>query len=173
MISVFTFVEVFKQLYPKELFLTIKRSMYKLNFKIMKLLNLLFILLSVVFLSSCNKEEDPTLVAYVNYVPQTTTGDVDGDFGGDGGSTSKSYTWQNSLQKADYNMDITASQGGKMQTIIKDAEGKVVLDHTLQGGATTDSKSGVTSSGAAGAWTVTITLTNFNGSGSFSMSQGN
>jgi hypothetical protein len=128
---------------------------------------------AVTFLSSCSKDEAPALVANVNYVPVTATGDVDGDFGGNGGSTSKSYTWQNSLPTADYNMDITATKGGKMQTIIKDAAGKTVLDHTIEAGVTPDSKSGVTSSVTAGAWTVTITLTNFNGSGSFSMSQGN
>lgn len=139
----------------------------------MKLSNLFMIIMiaAVSFLSGC-KDEAPALVANVNYVPVTSTGDVGGDIGGNGGSTSKSYSWQNSLSTADYNMDITAVKGGKMQTIIKDAAGNIVLDHTLESGVTPDSKSGVTATGTAGAWTVTIILTSFNGSGSFSMSQG-
>lgn len=128
---------------------------------------------AVAFLSSC-KDDAPAPVAIVNYKPSTTSvGDVDGDVGGTGGSTSKSYTWQNSRSTAEYSMDITSTKGGKMQMVIKDAIGNTVLNHILEAGVTPDSKSGVTASGTAGTWTVTVTLTNFNGDGSFSLSQGN
>lgn len=100
-------------------------------------------------------------------------GDVDGDFTGDGGTTSREFTWQNALSTADYNADITASTDGVFQMVVKDSEGAIVLDRTLSGAVEPDSFSGVTSSGISGTWSVTITLTTFNGNGSFSLSEGN
>lgn len=142
----------------------------------MKLSNLFMIMLvaCVAFFSSCEEDAPaPAPVATVTYKPSTiSAGDVDGDVVGTGGSTSKSYTWQNASDKAEYNMDITATKGGSFQLIIKDANGQLVLDKTLDAGSLEDSKSGSTSTGAPGAWSVTVILTNFNGDGSFSLSQG-
>ncbi|WP_162055824.1 hypothetical protein [Pontibacter pamirensis] len=138
----------------------------------MKQANILMVLLlaAVGLFSSCEKEEGPTASATFTTI---TSGDIDGDVTGNGGSFTKTYTWQNSMPTADYNMDITASRGGSFQLVIKDAEGKNVLDKKLTAGDGEDSKSGVTSSsGLPGAWTVTIVLTDFNGDGSFSLSKG-
>lgn len=139
----------------------------------MKLANIFMIMMiaAVAFLSSC-EDDAPAPAASVTYTP-TATNSVDGDIGGNGGSTSKTYTWQNALDKAEYNMDITASKGGSFQLLIKDANGQLVLDKTLVAGGIEDSKSGSTSTGTPGAWSVTVILTNFNGDGSFSLSQGN
>ena len=140
----------------------------------MKRVKMLMILLVAAtgFFSSCEKDDAP-VVATVTYTPVVGTGNVDGDVGGNGGSTAKNYTWQNTLGKAEYSMDITAAKGGSFQLLVKDAQGQVVLDKTLVAGNTEDSKSGSTSSGAPGAWSATVILTNFSGDGSFSLSQGN
>ncbi|GAB3538392.1 hypothetical protein GCM10027443_33220 [Pontibacter brevis] len=130
---------------------------------------MVFILAAAGFLSSCEKEEE-THMANVEFT-SVTTGDVDGDVTGNGGSSSKTYTWQNTSSKAEYNMDITATKGGSFQLLMKDANGQLVLDKTLVAGDSEDSKSGMTSTGAPGAWTVTVILTNFNGDGSFSISK--
>ncbi|MBN3519772.1 hypothetical protein JYB62_07130 [Algoriphagus lutimaris] len=99
-------------------------------------------------------------------------GDIDGDFIGNGGSGKRTFLWQNSLNTADYNADITSSIGGFFEMEVKDADGKIVLNKSLQGGVEPDSFSGVTTSGTPGIWSVTITLTSFNGDGSFSLSEG-
>ena len=52
--------------------------------------------------------------------------------------------------------------------LIKGADGKTVLDNTLVTGAGEDSRSGLTSSGAPGSWTVRVKLTVYNGDGRFS-----
>jgi hypothetical protein len=141
--------------------------------KIMKSKNVkLFLLLSIaglssVLLTSCKEEPFATITI------DETGSDLGGDVTGDGGSTSQTYTWNNSLTTADWNMDITASAGGSFRLLIKDADGATVLDNTLTKGVGDDSASGVTSAGTAGDWQVTVTLTDFNGDGSFSLSPGN
>jgi hypothetical protein len=99
-------------------------------------------------------------------------GDIDGDFTSKGGSASRVFFWHNSLQRADYNADITATAKGTFRMIVKDANGVVVLDKSLVGATDPDSISGVTSIGVAGIWSVTITVNSFNGDGSFSLSEG-
>lgn len=135
----------------------------------MKNANFLVLLLTLITFA-CS-EDDPTATIRVNAL-SATTGSVDGDVTGDGGSTRKTFTWPNERPTAEYNMDMTASNGGRFQMIIKDAAGVVVLDYTLIKGQTPDSKSGVSASGTSGTWTIEIILTNFNGDGSFSLSQG-
>lgn len=139
----------------------------------MKRFNLFMILMvaAVAFLSSCS-DDAPAPSATVTYTPLTATNAVDGDVVGSGGSTTKSYTWNNSASTAEVNMDITTSQGGSMKMVILDADGNVVLDEVITSGSTDDSFSGVTSIGSPGAWTITVTMTSFSGDGSFSLSQG-
>lgn len=127
----------------------------------------MFLIANLLIVTAC--KEDLMASVSFNEVGDTLGGDVIGD----GGSTTRTYTWNNSLPTADYNMDITASSGGSFNLNITDPTGKVVLNQTLVVGQGDDSKSGVTSSGATGEWTVTITLTNFDGDGSFSLSPGN
>ena len=100
-------------------------------------------------------------------------GDIDGDFIGDGGTMSKTFSWSNSLSRADYNAEITATAEGKFQMIVRDADAAIVLDRSLDGSVEPDSFSGVTSAGTSGIWTVTLVLTDFNGDGSYSLSEGN
>ncbi len=99
-------------------------------------------------------------------------GDIDGDFTGNGGSGTRSFTWLNNLSTADYNADITATSEGEFTMQVFDANQTLVLERSLRGNQDPDSFSGVTASGASGIWTVTITLTSFNGDGSFSLSEG-
>ena len=99
-------------------------------------------------------------------------GDVDGDFTGNGGSGTRTFMWQNSLSRADYNADITATAEGLFNMTVRDADDNIVLDRSLNGAVEPDSFDGVTSNGTSGIWTVTVTLTNFNGDGSFSLSEG-
>jgi hypothetical protein len=69
-------------------------------------------------------------------------------------------------------MDITAAKGGSFRLVMADADGNVVSDQTLTRGVGDDSKSGVSSQGTPGDWTITITLTEFAGDGSFSINPG-
>ncbi|MCH7524292.1 MAG: hypothetical protein IIC74_04605 [Bacteroidetes bacterium] len=121
---------------------------------------------------ACSKDDSPTITASVNNT-SNSTGNFNGDVTGNGGSVSETFTWNNALTTADYNMDITAISAGSFRLLMKDANGATVLDKTLQGSVEPDTFSGVTSSGTAGDWTITLTLTNFDGDGSYSVSSGN
>ncbi|WP_017732336.1 hypothetical protein [Nafulsella turpanensis] len=136
--------------------------------KITKVL-MVFLFAGVALFSSC--EDENAQMANVAFTT-ITSGDIDGDVTGNGGSTSKNFKWNNSLSTADYNMDITAAKSGSFQLLVKDSNGKVVLDKTVVAGQGEDSRSGVTTAGASGEWTVTVNLTDFNGDGSFSFSKG-
>ena len=144
--------------------------------KIIKLIGLLA-LASAMFMMSCSKDDDNNMMVRVNgqviFDPgDDYFGDVDGDFIGDGGSVSRTFSWSNSLNRADYNADITATAEGMFQMIVRDADEAIVLDRSLSGAVEPDSFSGVTSAGTSGIWTVTIILTDFSGDGSFSLSEG-
>lgn len=135
-----------------------------------KRIAIFLILISMVMsTSSCINDDKLSADISINEGPD---GDIGGDFVGNGGSTFETFNWQNSLNTADYNADITASTNGSFQMIVKDSGGKTVLDRSLNGNVEPDTFSGVTSAGAAGTWTVTITITNFNGDGSFTLSEG-
>ena len=120
--------------------------------------------------TSCSDDDGPTVNITVNEGP---SGDIGGDFTGDGGNGSRTINWTNNLTTADYNADITATASGTFRIVVADANGTVVLDRTLNGGTEPDTIDGVTDAGEPGNWTVTITLTSFNGDGSYSLSAGN
>tara|TARA_R110002167_G_C12700276_1_gene653396 strand:- start:148 stop:591 length:444 start_codon:yes stop_codon:yes gene_type:complete len=143
-------------------------------------LKLSLIVMSFVAFVGCSKDDPaPSAQLRVNNAVVANdddfVGDIDGDFTGNGGSVTRTFTWQNSSAAgtADYNADITATATGMFTMVVKDADGITVLDRSLNGVVEPDSFSGVTSAGVSGLWTVTITVTNFNGDGSFSLSQGN
>ena len=131
---------------------------------------LIVLITSFGLITSCSSDDGPTASITLT---EGTNGDIGGDFTGNGGTATETFNWQNALDTADYNADITATATGNFQMIVKDADGTTVLDRTLTGGTEPDSFSGVTSSGTSGTWTVTISITNFNGDGSFSLSEGN
>ncbi|MGC1203479.1 MAG: hypothetical protein WA839_01170 [Flavobacteriaceae bacterium] len=139
--------------------------------------NSLLIIVLVAF-ASCSKD-DPAPTAQIrvnNAVVENNddfNGDINGDFTGDGGSVTRTFNWQNSLTTADYNADITATATGMFTLVVRDSDGTVVLDRSLDGAVEPDSFSGVTSAGVSGIWSVSITVTNFNGDGSYSLSEGN
>lgn len=118
--------------------------------------------------TACNDDDELTANITIN----ETGSDLGGDVTGDGGSASRSYDWENNLQTVDYNMDITAAQGGSFQLLIQDANGETVLNQVLEVGQGDDSRSGVSNAGVPGTWKVTVTATNFVGDGSFSISPG-
>lgn len=138
-----------------------------------------FSLVSALFITGCSKDEDePMAQVSVNGTVlfedgDDFNGDVNGDFMGNGGNTTRTFVWMNSMTTADYNADITAAQVGTFIIVVTDAEGNVVLERTLTGDSEPDSISGVTSAGISGVWSVSITLQEFSGDGSFSLSQGN
>ncbi len=123
---------------------------------------------ALLFFTGCG-EDDPV----ANITITAVGSDLDGDVTGNGGSRTQTFNWNNPKTTVDYNMDITAAKGGSFNLLIKDSAGATVVNQTLVKGQGDDSKSGVSSAGAAGAWTVTVTLVNFNGDGSFSISPGN
>ena len=119
--------------------------------------------------TSCSEDDGQTVNITVNEGP---SGDIGGDFTGNGGNGSRTINWTNNLATADYNADITATALGTFQIVVADVNGTVVLDRSLNGGTEPDSIDGVTNTGEPGKWTVTITLTSFNGDGSYSLSAG-
>ena len=149
-------------------------------------LSLLSLALAVVFMTSCSSDDDDTFAnVTVNGTMLSSSpsdfvvgdrsdfnGDVDASFTGNGGTTSRIFSWNNNLTTADYNADITATSDGSFRIIVRDADQVIVLDRTIQGGSEPDSIDGVTSAGTSGIWTVTIEVTNFKGDGSFSLSEG-
>jgi hypothetical protein len=138
------------------------------NFKLLTILTAMTLFIGT--FTSCSDDDGPTVNITVNEGP---SGDIGGDFTGDGGNGSRTINWTNNLATADYNADITATASGTFQIVVADANGTVVLDRSLNGGIEPDSIDGVTDAGEPGNWTVTITLTSFNGDGSYSLSAGN
>ncbi|XCF04769.1 hypothetical protein ABI125_08505 [Tamlana crocina] len=141
-------------------------------------LKLIVVVMAFVAFVGCSKDDPaPTATIKVNNAVVANdddfTGDINGDFTGDGGSVTRTFNWQNALTTADYNADITTTEAGMFTMVVRDADGAVVLDRSLDGAVEPDSFSGVTSSGTSGIWSVTISVTNFNGDGSFSLSEGN
>ena len=141
---------------------------------------------AMVLIIACNKDDDSFARVSVNGTQLTASpsdfvvgdrsdfnGDIDASFTGNGGTTTRMFSWNNNLNTADYNADVTLASEGTFQMIVEDSEGMVVLDRTLQGGSEPDTIGGVTEAGASGIWTVTLRVTNFNGDGSFSLSEGN
>ncbi|MFC4721817.1 hypothetical protein ACFO5O_05770 [Geojedonia litorea] len=120
--------------------------------------------------TSCSSDDGPSVNITVNEGP---SGDIGGDFTGNGGSGSRTINWTNNLATADYNADITTTAMGTFQMVVRDASGTIVLDRSLNGNSGPDSIDGVTNAGEPGSWTVTITLTSFSGDGSYSLSAGN
>jgi len=142
------------------------------------LLKMATLVMAVIFFVACNKDDDSFARITVNNTllvgdRSDFNGDIDASFTGNGGSVARSFIWNNNLNTADYNADITATSAGTFRMIVEDAEGSVVLDRTIDGSTEPDTIGGVTSAGASGIWTVTIQVTEFTGDGSFSLSEGN
>ncbi len=130
-----------------------------------------------IFLFSCSDDDESFARVSVNGTVlfedvSDFNGDIDASFTGNGGSVTRSFKWNNNLNRADYNADITATAAGSFQMIVSDSEGTVVLDKTILGKQEPDSIDGVTAAGSPGIWTVTIVLVDFTGDGSFSLSEG-
>lgn len=141
-------------------------------------LKIAIVLMAIISVVSCSKDDDTFVDVTVNGTllvgdRSDFNGDIDASFKGNGGSASRTFSWNNRLNTADYNADITSNTEGSFQIIVKDSEGVTVLDRTIDGGTEPDTIGGLTSSGSSGIWTVTIQVTNFNGDGSFSLSEGN
>ncbi|TXC78817.1 hypothetical protein [Luteibaculum oceani] len=99
-------------------------------------------------------------------------GGDDGDVTGRGGNATATHTWNNSLNQAELNMDITSSKGGTYTIVVLDADNNEVLNETLTAGVGDDSLTQCSAAGVPGEWKVTITLSKFNGDGSFTLSAG-
>ncbi|HEY5687235.1 MAG TPA: hypothetical protein VIS27_02905 [Yeosuana sp.] len=138
------------------------------NFKLLTILTAITLFIGT--FTSCSDDDGPTANITVNEGP---SGDIGGDFTGNGGNASRTINWANNLATADYNADITGIATGTFNIVVADSEGTVVLDRNLTGGTEPDTIGGVTSAGEPGNWTVTITVTSFNGDGSYSLSAGN
>jgi hypothetical protein len=142
------------------------------------LLKITGLVVTALFFVTCDKDDDSSVAVSVNGTilvgdRSDFNGDIDASFTGVEGSDSRSFIWNNNLNTADYNADITASTVGTFQITVEDSEGSIVLNRTIDGGTEPDTIGGVTSSGVSGIWTVTIQVTNFTGDGSFSLSEGN
>ena len=134
--------------------------------KTLKKIQLLFFMAIVgitsVTLTSCQKDEP--LTATINVLSSTNKS---GDIKGNGGSATKTFTFNNPNTTVGWDMSIGA-KSGSFKLILKDASGLTVLDRTLTAGSGPQSADGTTTAGTSGIWTATVTLTNFNGTGDYS-----
>jgi len=157
-----------------------------MNLSISRIATYMLFIPALVLFSACSNDDDSFARVSVNGTQLTASpsdfvvgdrsdfnGDIDASFTGNGGTTTRMFSWNNNLNTADYNADVTLASEGSFQMIVEDSEGMVVLDRILQGGSEPDTIGGVTQAGTSGIWTVTIRVTNFNGDGSFSLSEGN
>ena len=157
-----------------------------MNLSFTKIATYALLIPALVLFVSCSKDDDSFARVSVNGTQLTASpsdfvvgdrsdfnGDIDASFTGNGGTTTRMFSWNNNLNTADYNADVTLGSEGSFQMIVEDSEGMVVLDRTLQGGSEPDTIGGVTNAGTPGIWTVTIRVINFKGDGSFSLSEGN
>lgn len=139
------------------------------NFSVIALISLM-----VFGISSCEKYDQYDNMEIVedtysgNVIIESGGEDPGGDFLGDGDSGTFSFAWNNPTSKAELNFDIT-SPTGSVQFILKDANGKEVLNKTRSAGGN-DTFSGVSEKGDKGMWLVEIRFTDFDGDGSFSLS---
>lgn len=115
------------------------------NFKLLTILTAM--LLSIGTLTSCSDDDEASANMTVNEGP---SGDIGGDFTGNGGNASRTVNWTNNFTTADYNADITSSATGTFNIVVADSEGTVVLDSTLNGGTEPDTIGGVTQAGEPG-----------------------
>lgn len=152
----------------------------------MKALKIALLLPVLVLFIACSKDDDSFARVSVNGTQLTASpsdftvgdqsdfnGDIDASFTGNGGTTTRMFSWNNNLTTADYNADVTLAREGSFRILVEDSEGVLVLDQTIAGGTEPDSIDGVTDTGASGIWVVTIEVSNFIGDGSFSLSEGN
>ncbi|SDS48117.1 hypothetical protein [Gramella sp. MAR_2010_147] len=147
--------------------------------RLIKNINFTLLIIFCFAVSSCSSDDNPTEMVEVTVNGTVLfdegddfNGDIDGDFTGNGGSATRTFFWQNSLNTADYNADVTTSATGLFEIEVRDANDNLVLDRSIRGGTEPDSFSGVTENGTSGIWSVTIILTSFNGDGSLSLSEG-
>ena len=99
----------------------------------------------------------------------------DGNVTSNGGSGSRTSTWNNTTTKAEYDISVNISEG-TFRFIIKDAAGKVVFDKTYTPnfgtgvGVTYDT--GCTQPGTPGEWSITVEVNNFSGTATYSLFEG-
>ncbi len=156
------------------------------NTSVLRILKTVILIPVLVVFMACSKDDNTFARVSVNGTQLTASpsdftvgdtsdfnGDLDASFTGNGGTTTRMFSWNNNLTTADYNADVTLASAGSFRMIVEDSQGAVVLDRTIQGGTEPDSIDGVTEAGGSGIWTVTIEVINFIGDGSFSLSEGN
>ena len=138
------------------------------------------LLMALAFLAFSCESEDDLICNNLNVIQNSFTGDMDlnsrgqdpsADFVGNGDSGTYAFEWCNPKAIASLDFDITTSRGGSVRIILRDPDGKVVLDKTRPNGGN-DSFSGVSDNGINGTWSVEVILTNVKGDGSFSMHPG-
>lgn len=112
--------------------------------------------------TSCSREGDLTATINTNE-PNNISGDVSGN----GGSVTKTWTFENTNVRAGWDMSIDAS-AGSFRLVLEDVEGTSVVDQTLTAGSGPQSADGTSEDGVAGTWTATLTLTGLKGSGDYS-----
>ena len=112
--------------------------------KKMKLLGL-FILLGIIttVVTSCDDDEPYATINVLE--PQNKSGDVRGN----GGSATKTWSFENTNTIAGWDMSMDASVG-TFQLILKDADGTTVVDRTLTPGTGPQDADGTSSSGTEG-----------------------
>lgn len=99
-------------------------------------------------------------------------GTFDTDFTGRGESVTQTFTWTNTAAVAEYSMDITAASGGRVDVVVRDADGAQVASFGLSTSSPDDTLDGLSSDGTPGNWTIQVSLGDFVGDGSLNLNSG-
>ncbi len=151
--------------------------MFKIRLFRQPLFTFLLVLLSLnIGCSSDDNDLSQSLKAEIHNTVLTEDGNgvygsLTGNFTGNGGSSEKIFSWENSFDTANFNAEITTPGDGIFTMVVKDADGNIVLDKTLSANNESDSFSGETANGTPGIWTVTLNLSSFEGDGYFALSE--
>ena len=151
--------------------------MFKIQLFRQPLFTFLLVLLSLnIGCSSDDNDLSQSLKAEIHSTVLTEDGNgiygaFTGNFLGNGGSSEKIFSWENSFDTANFNAEIITPGNGIFTMVVKDADGNIVLEKTLSANNESDSFSGETANGTPGIWTVTLNLSSFDGNGYFSLSE--
>ncbi|MFO8234937.1 MAG: hypothetical protein R6U04_06015 [Bacteroidales bacterium] len=145
--------------------------------KTVKIFTYLILISGLAIVTSCEKYDnydDKEVIenTYSGNIGLSGTVEALGDFTGDGDSGTFSFVWENPINKASVDFDVSTAPGGSCQIVLNDAKGKEVFNKTRPEDGN-DSFTGQTEEGKEGKWLVTIKLTNFDGDGTYDIRPAN
>ena len=120
--------------------------------------------LAVAGAASCSWFAEASIAVTTN-----VTDGFEASFTGDGGNDSETVTWSNTSTTAEVNLDLAPGTTGRATVIMRDADGTIVGDYTVDSEEGAMSVSQVTQVGTAGQWQISISIRRLVGTGGTSI----